>query len=337
MATSKKNRQRREIILLALLCAVCLGVALYFLVSRTNLFRPALPEESETTSVSETGNDVGKLIEGFFFDDAVSFSYRSVRQPETLAYSYDGNRWQWDGDGEFPVNNSMVYAMIYSLTNMTPSRTFDADLVDRAAFGLEEPSAVATVTYRTYNGKSAAYEILFGAKNEMLNTTYVQCTQSGAASLYCMVEGDAAEMFSYTFLETADPSVMPDFAALNLSSVAVMSPDSDAPATFSESSAAAQAINAIKLLSIVDFKPTEDALKRYGLDEAHAIHVKVSYREVLEVAGEDGSPYLVTVPKERNLTFGATAPNDSSRCFFSVDGTYLVYMISSAFLQAIAG
>lgn len=333
---AKSRRSRQAGILLGLLCALCFAVILYLVVRFVNKQNSVPPAQSGTDSSVESEVQNETLISDFYFDDAVFFSYRSARQEETVSYSYDGSLWHWDGDDSFPVNNSMLNSMLYTVTNMQFSRTFSAELADRSAFGLETPTAAVTVIYRTYNGKTAEYEILFGIKNETLQATYVQCTQTGKEPIYCMVEGDAAAFLAYTFLETADPSVVPQFAALNLSSVVVTAPESAANTVFSGDSAAARAINAIEPLRITAFKPDEEALLQYGLDSAHAVCVTLYYDEVLEVTSQDGSSYLLTVPRELDLLFGAVLQSNADCCYFTVQDTHLVYVVSAAFLQAIA-
>lgn len=220
----KRKKQRRLLfVLLILLLAACIG---YFFLLRYNAEQEAAESEENDTSIAVYPED---------FDNSSISSISYLYDGENLAFSLkkDGETWQYDGNTNFPLNQSSLTGMSSQLQSLTASRKLKDNLDDAADYGLDEPSNQVTVK----DSDGTEFSIYFGNTNDAAGITYIYT--SAREGIYTIDSG-LKDYFSHTLLDmiVEDELPAPDSTAV-YSDITITQGDSKLALTFNENSDAA--------------------------------------------------------------------------------------------------
>ena len=191
-------------------------------------------------------------------EDIQKFSY--IYEGETITFVKEADTWYYDGDRNFPVDQSALASKLTSVCSMSASRSFEAQDDALAEYGLDEPSNKITLTDR--NGKETILEV--GDKNNLNNEYY--CRVNGENTIYT-VGAFVSTSMAFDLYSVVDMASFPYISSDQMTSVKV---DHNGTVTTysSDSEDAASRFTAASGLyytSHVDYNCTDPA--RYGLDQ----------------------------------------------------------------------
>ncbi len=335
----KKNNRTAQLLLLTV-CLVCIIVIGYLAIARFGWFSKKSANDTAPQDSTESTPTTSRLIDGYFYDSAVAFSFQGEKHESPLSYTFDGKHWIWDGDADFPVNETMLYSMTYTVTNLTASRVLSADELDMTEIGLRNPTTHCTITYND----GTAFTLSFGIENTALNSVYAAISRSddGAVSetdsTVYLVDAEILSLFQYSLLETCTADALPDFTIRTIHEMEITYPDSTVSTLTDRATAPFSAMESMAIRGVVDYKPSAEASKHYGLDDTQATTVKITYEEITNVNDSSGtSSYQVTVSKTIVLQFGAVLAKSPEYRYMTVAGTNLVFVVSSSLVDTVIG
>ncbi len=143
--TKKKKRAR----LTAAVLGLAVLVVLYVLVLQADFNAEETEESTEEITVLEIQRENIRYAQ-------IENSYG------TLSFAYDGETWTSEDDPSFALNQDSMSALFNRLNPLTAVRDLEEGTEELAAYGLEEPAVVITVTledgqeYTVYLGEETS-------------------------------------------------------------------------------------------------------------------------------------------------------------------------------------
>lgn len=299
MAKKKKKNLTLPILLAVL---VALGGS-YGAIRAYNRAAEAKEEEKKEQDSGEEIAVFGELTEEAI--TALSYDY----QGGELSFIKDGDTWYLAKDREIPLSQTKFSAMTGVLAGIRANRVVEESLENLSNYGLDEP--VKTITFETADGSHTIYA---GDQNPITNDYYfylegenkVYTTkasisssfQSGLSAFYiapALPEWDQGSLqlieiakqdgkLTVMNLPNGDPSAdymggNTWFADSEEGSRMVM--DSEAKSTFLDK------VTGLSLGNCVDYKPDQESLKAYGLEDPAAT-ISIRYIETREEPATEG-------------------------------------------------
>lgn len=127
-------KEKRLITILSIILAVLCAAVLVVLSSRYRAARAA--KDQNTVSPS----DIAEAAQSEYV--ALSYSNGST----TLSFSLNENGvWTWDGEPDFPLDDTNIKAILTILNDLKPQQTLDMP-EDRSVYGLDAPDVSLTAT-----------------------------------------------------------------------------------------------------------------------------------------------------------------------------------------------
>ncbi len=285
----------------------------------------------------------------------------------SIEYTYDeekimlkkkGDKWLWAEDEDFPLEQSYPEYMLDDLTNIVADRLVADNLDNEADFGMDEPNFV--INYTTSDGKEYVYTI--GDYNSAAKCYYIK---SSVSDKIYMTKKSAVEPFVYYILEMAEVDTIPEFEAEKITSVSTVKEGKKQVLTTDRTGvefynkpyeyfyvedneikipadgvATGEFLNAVEALSlgeVVEFKPSDYKISSCGLGDTSRIVLKVTYDEEVSTDETDTS---VTVTKSNsfNVYIGkAIAEEDKYYAMF--EGSELLYKLDGGktFFEKMSG
>lgn len=239
-----KNKQAVKMVGALVILAALIGT--YFAVKALSMTAANKDADEGTITVNPMNSE-----------DIQKFSY--IYEGETITFVKEADTWYYDGDRNFPVDQSALASKLTSVCSMSASRSFEAQDDALAEYGLDEPSNKITLTDR--NGKETILEV--GDKNNLNNEYY--CRVNGENTIYT-VGAFVSTSMAFDLYSVVDMASFPYISSDQMTSVKV---DHNGTVTTysSDSEDAASRFTAASGLyytSHVDYNCTDPA--RYGLD-----------------------------------------------------------------------
>ena len=331
---SKKRKEKRQIITLAIVFASVIALAaVYFAV------RGAVGGEQAETSEGGDLSGLSGWQDGTY--TAISEDYKLMTK---LSYTYDGETlslytsgedWKLEGDEKFPVDTEKIIMMSQAISDFGGFRRIRYDSANKSAYGFDAPQLTVTATYlnssaSTDETDSHTVTSYVGKRNDV--TGYYYFMTEGSSYAY-MVSDALFEYFAYKkdgiFRNTSTPTPnASDINALSAESASgvyeydaetdgKLEGGSDHPALKISSALPRGAM--FSLDTAVEYGADAAGLARYGLDDP-AVNVAMTYTEYVEAPTSDGGS-TARLPRyvSFELSFGDT---------FEEDGVEYVYVTS---------
>ncbi len=154
------KKQKKQFIILIALLVICIGA--FF---ATKLYNSRQEEKEAAKEEAATIHVTDIAVE-----DITAFSY--VLDGETLAFSYDGETWTYDGDASVDIDENVVNTMLQTAASITTEECI-SEYSKLEDYGLEEPSN--TIELKTADKSITIY---LGNKNAILGEYYLMTSES---------------------------------------------------------------------------------------------------------------------------------------------------------------
>ena len=128
-----KNKQAVKMVGALVILAALIGT--YFAVKALSMTAANKDADEGTITVNPMNSE-----------DIQKFSY--IYEGETITFVKEADTWYYDGDRNFPVDQSALASKLTSVCSMSASRSFEAQDDALAEYGLDEPSNKITLTDR---------------------------------------------------------------------------------------------------------------------------------------------------------------------------------------------
>lgn len=272
-----KNKQAVKMVGALVILAALIGT--YFAVKALSMTAANKDADEGTITVNPMNSE-----------DIQKFSY--IYEGETITFVKEADTWYYDGDRNFPVDQSALASKLTSVCSMSVSRSFEAQDDALAEYGLDEPSNKITLTDR--NGKETILEV--GDKNNLNNEYY--CRVNGENTIYT-VGAFVSTSMAFDLYSVVDMASFPYISSDQMTSVKV---DHNGTVTTysSDSEDAASRFTAASGLyytSHVDYNCTDPA--RYGLDQPQ-------YKITIEYTQDHAESETDTVSQSETETVSET-------------------------------
>ena len=149
-----KKAKKRIITLVSLLLVFGLLLGGYFIGKKLNE-EEAVIEEDEGTVVFDAGKSI-----------VTKMSF--VNEDAGLTFVYENDKWVYESDKNYPLDQSRLAAMADTVTKVTAVATVTDASDDLSVYGLADPVITADITYSDKN--TASFK--FGATNNFNNAQY---------------------------------------------------------------------------------------------------------------------------------------------------------------------
>lgn len=324
------------IVLFVVLAGLIVGYVLY-----SNYV--AEQEKENTETPEDTTVEVLKIDES----SVISIDYKY--DEESIMLKKKGDKWLWAEDEEFPLEQSYPEYMLDALTNIVADRLIAENLDNEADFGMDEPNFV--INYVTSSGEEYVYTI--GDYNSTAECYYFK---SSVADKIYMTKDSAVDPFIYYILEMAEVDTIPNFEAEKITSVAFVKDSIKRVLTTDRSDvdfynkpydyfyvegndikiaadgvATGEFLNAVEALSlgdVVEFKPSDDKISECGLSDTSRIVLRVTYDEEVS-ADESNTSVTVTKSNTFNVYIGKDILDDGKDSYYAMfEGSKLLYELS---------
>lgn len=310
----KKNR---GIVLIITFAVLALLLLVYFvLVPKMN------PDEIPLETTAET-----HVISNHERKDITAFSYKI--NGENLAFTYEDRTgyWRWSGDRDFPLNQTTVAGIAEAIAYIPATRVLEAGEISIADAGLEEPAYTFSVTYS--DGSYSTYHI--GNFNNFNNSNYFMT--EGDDRLYMISSG----LESYFTMDLYDLAAEPTIAtnALSVDKISGYDVVDSVSSKTVTDPALLEELLYLYVFDAVDFKPTEEELKEYGLDSGAAT-ITVHYTVTKEFNNEQGSISStagVEAAYDMIIKVGVLSEGNDSQRYVLIDDNPLVYRMNADTLE----
>ena len=182
------HQQSRVKIILSILIMCVVGVAVFFI---AQLLAPSPEDEDQNiVQVEDTSKIFSNRLKTAVSKVEVTFN------GTTLAFSMDENDYiTYDADPEYPLDQTNIGSLFYQMGTMRADSTVAYDHSNLAAYGLDNPQAVANVVYD--DGETATY--------------YLGSRTPVGTSYYFMVEGDEGVYTCFTSVYTYLSKTLADY------------------------------------------------------------------------------------------------------------------------------
>ena len=289
MSRKKKNKILPLAIMAALLAVLIAGYAIM------SVYNAKKAEEEADTETS--------TVEVLKKSSAIPIAFSYDVKGETLAFSYDNEKWVYTGDATFPIDSDTVTKMVVGLTDIKAVSKVNTEGADVAEFGLEKPGLTLMVKY----SDGTEYTFKFGIVNTYNGHQYM--TYTGSEDIY-MVEASLASGFNKelkSLYEAEIWSLQNDaVTAEDVTSVVIETADGKTNTVEDE--------NGIEKLFELVYKLNISNWEDHYADEAemkdtYGIHpegdrVTLNYTKETTVSNEDGTKTTVNTPAVYTVYFG---------------------------------
>lgn len=154
------KKQKKQFIILLALLVICIGA---FFAAKLYNSRQEEKEAAETEAATIHVTDIA-------VEDITAFSY--VLEGETLAFSYDGEAWTYDGDTTVDIDEDTVNTMLQTAASITTEERI-SEYSKLEDYGLEEPTN--TIELKTADKSITIY---LGNMNAILGEYYLMTSES---------------------------------------------------------------------------------------------------------------------------------------------------------------
>ena len=275
-------------------------------------------------------------------DDLVSLSWTNADDGalELVRGSADED-WSYASDSDFPVDQSYPEAMLTALEEVSASVEIDAPS-DLSDYGLEEPGM--TITATGSDGGQTTFSI--GNENEMTGEYYLSCSaQEGKVYL---VGTSLTDAFAYDLYDLVQMEEIPTFGQIDSLTVEsgsgalaleyledstghtynptefhwfLQSGDTLRTVDTTEAETLTGSLTGLSWMQCTDYKAEDDELVEYGLDDASATRVQLTYQDADD---ED------TEEETESKTFTLLLGKDTDTATYARLGdSRMVYLIST--------
>lgn len=236
--------KKKGIRLLVVFVVLVLLVGGYFIISSMN-------KEREQQEAEEEYAEDGTLIYSMEFEDIANISF--TYEGQTYGFSLKDDTWIYDGDENFPVNQSNLDNKALTLMEVYVDRELGLDGVELSDFGLDNP--VTTVTVTDVDGNTQTYSM--GERNNTASAYYMLDENTGKVYLR---DGSFIVAFAdgFTLYDVADLEDYPNISEETVSSVIIDG----------EKNIKGEVIGAIAAIDFnesIDYNATEEEKENYGL------------------------------------------------------------------------
>jgi hypothetical protein len=324
------NRTKKLGLLAAVLVLLILGTLI-----ATNLEADTAAEETDTA------------VTVFSLDSDTVTALSWTAGDETLAFTYDGESWNYDADSAFPVSADMLDSMVAVLSTVTAEKTID-EPESLSEYGLLEPACTITVSAEDET------TLRIGDETELGSYRYLSI---GDGSVY-LVDDTILDSFSYGLLDVAQLEEIP--AMDTIETFTLETQDHSWTLEYLEDSGLAYSdsyvwflnqdggyttldtdlteafignITGMTWLECVDYQGGSN-LDVYGLDSpAATLSIDYTASTTTTETDEDGNTVYSTqeTPDTFQLELGGTC---DSGCYARITGSDMIYVVDSAILDA---
>ena len=328
----KKNNLKKIItcvVMLAVLGALIGGTAALKHWNRVNEEKEE--EDTSVTVIDKSGLTVTKL--------AVSSSAGE------LSFTYENDRWVYDGDADFPVNQDKLSDMAQTLAKISASAKVDPDdQGELSEYGLDDPAVSASAEFS--DGTSVNYS--FGSINSYKDCQYF--TVSGDDIIYLADTSVASSLTgtldslcqSESFPLTADGVTADDVKSIYIENAEGVSNE------ITDADGIEELLGYVKVLNLTGradyYADSAEMAEQYGISEGSG-KITVTYIASTAYTDEDGNDYTGSEEKVYTLRTGkafvqTTTDSDGgegieSCVYYSPENSDMVYFTDKTSMDAV--
>ncbi len=316
------SSKRANLLFLVLALAILLLIAYVLLPPRLS--------SSEGNGNSSAGNQ-NISVTNDSSADLYRLSYCNADGKElTFQYSTTSG-WQLDDDPSFPLSQNTLTSMAARISKIVASRVLtpisEKDLV---TYGLSKPALTVTASY---SHRTATY--YFGSVSGFGGSCYL-AVEGESNSVY-VVDQTYYTIFTFDYKSLLDQVMLPRLTADHILSYSVTSPGSSSEVTVTEPSYLT-ALTKLTLGNFVEYRPSEESLKEYGLTEEESTVITVHYFEDKTIdieSGSSGTRNSVQVQYSYTLRVGGSPENQSNMRYAIYGDSGIVYLIGNHTYQSL--
>lgn len=268
---------------------------------------------------------------------------------ETMAFTFDGSVWSYQEDNAFPVDSTLLDAIVTVLSDITSTKTIE-NVENYSQYGLEEAICKVNVTTDT------TYELLIGNETGLGSERYFSI---GDGNVY-LVDSGILDEFAYSlydFVLKESLPVISDIDSINVvakthnlqiyhdKESTLTSEDGTAYFWFAKDDSSTEdvaldtslvdtftsTLTGLSWVECVNYRADEESLAAYGLDAPIAT-VTINYIETTEIdTGETDENGVNIFENEETLHTFVFEIGDYSEThnYARIQGSDMVYLINS--------
>ena len=300
------NRGKKLIIALAILIMLILiGILIAYVIPKENT------DSNETQIFSLTTDNVATL----------EYTYKD----ESLCFNYADSKWVYQADPNFPLNQYYLNTMFSGIGSLKSLKLITSDSSMFSEYGLDQPQFIVKVTDKS--GTQTQFNI--GIKNEATGNYYLNI--AGTNDVHT-ISSTVAESFAYKLYDMVNMDSIPEIAPASTTDFSLTNKNgyihfnyfyggnenayTDAyewfidkpftkltPADTTRVETIVYSGLNLELEGCVDYNPSAQTLKQYGLDNPQAVYTLL-YDEITTTTDEYGEEIEKTLHQQYVINFG---------------------------------
>ncbi|MCQ2432062.1 MAG: DUF4340 domain-containing protein [Clostridia bacterium] len=322
------RNNKRLITMVATLCALIVLFIVYEAAASMNAAR------QRREAAEEAAKNATTMIADNDYRKAVAVSYQEKGKP-AVALKTDNGRWAYEPDMTYPINQTTATYMAYALASMAASSTVDPAEANTAAFGLDDPEWIFSITYDV-DGVQTTHNYRQGNYNEFSKSYYFM--EDGKDTIYMIFAG-LTDFFKYSLHDLADAGTFPIITTDKCDSVNIVLGEESVTLNGEEIAASfVDMMNVLQPSSFADHHINADTLAKYGLSQPW-MTVSVNYKETITVQDAEGASSSSTIEQTRSfkLSIGDTVEIDGEKyTAYIADGYLFIFLMPESVAQTIA-
>lgn len=225
----------------------------------------------------------------------------------TLGFTLEEDTWRYTEDQEIPMNQDVVGGFADTVASLNATRELE-NPDDISDYGLDSPSY--TINYTTEDGEDGTIYI-----GNMTGEDYYAMLE-GSDKVYT-ISDDLPYSMDFDLSGYIQTDTVPSISSGNLKKVEVT--ENGTTTTYEDEDALGElagGFGTLTLTSLADYHVTDETLADYGLDEASRVTATAEYEDV-------------DTEEDKTLTVYLGSTDEDGNRYIMVDGSILVYTISS--------
>ncbi|MBR4881190.1 MAG: DUF4340 domain-containing protein, partial [Clostridia bacterium] len=284
-----KKAKKRIITLVSLLLVFGLLLGGYFIGKKLNE-EEAVIEEDEGTVVFDAGKSI-----------VTKMSF--VNEDAGLTFVYENDKWVYESDKNYPLDQSRLAAMADTVTKVTAVATVTDASDDLSVYGLADPVITADITYSDKN--TASFK--FGATNNFNNAQYFMIGGDDAVYMAATTVAGAFDVdLDYLYGDEEYQLMADKLQAKNISSITLETKDGKSK-EITDETGVSDLYDLVYTLSLDKWEDyyadSAEMESEYGISP-EGDRITLKYTASVTTSDESGNTSTVDLPKEYTVYIG---------------------------------
>ena len=284
-----KKAKKRIITLVSLLLVFGLLLGGYFVGKKLNEKEEVI-EEDEGVVVYDAGKSI-----------VTKMSF--VNKNAGLTFIYENDKWVYESDKNYPLNQSRLEAMADTVTKVTAVATVTDASDDLSVYGLKDPVITADITYSDKN----TVNFKFGSTNNFNNAQYFMMGGDDTVYMAATTVAGAFDVDLDYLYGKEDYQLMADkLQAKNISSITIETADGKSK-EITDETGVSDLFDLVYKLSLDKWEDyyadSEEMKSEYGISP-EGDRITIKYTATTATSDSSGNTSTVELPKEYTVYIG---------------------------------